>query len=328
MDIDVSIVIVCMNNLQNLYPCLDSIKKYTTVSYETLVVAYLFSEENLRKLRNDYPWITIIESNEIRGFSENNNLALRQAKGRYCFVLNDDTEMKMDVLGGLAYSIEKLPNEVAIISPNILNRDGTVQCCGRPYLGRKEYILSCFNLWNEKKSRSKYVNQQGVFESFNIVGAAFLIKTEIFKKAGWFDEYYFFVPEDIALSMALNKMGYKCYVDADISIIHYGGMTGKSLSYIQTATKPAASKGDLHLYARGNKFFYFFLLVFIFFSAILRCFYYRIKSSSKKKPNYVYILFIGHLNILQTIYRKMTPKQIFIHFYRKLETHENSEKEV
>ena len=37
----VSIVIVCMNNLKNLYPCLDSIRKYTHVSYETLVVAYL-----------------------------------------------------------------------------------------------------------------------------------------------------------------------------------------------------------------------------------------------------------------------------------------------
>jgi len=86
----VSIVIVCMNNLKNLYPCLESIKKYTTVSYETLVTAYLFTPENLKKAKEDFPWVTFIESNEIRGFSENNNLALRQAKGRYCFVLNDE----------------------------------------------------------------------------------------------------------------------------------------------------------------------------------------------------------------------------------------------
>ena len=63
----VSIVIVCMNNLKNLYPCLDSIRKYTHVSYETLVVAYLFSKENLERLKRDYSWIRIIESNEIRG---------------------------------------------------------------------------------------------------------------------------------------------------------------------------------------------------------------------------------------------------------------------
>lgn len=90
---DVSIVIVCMNNLNNLYPCLESIRKYTSVSYEAFVVAYLFSKENLLKVKLDFPWVTFIESNEIRGFSENNNLALKQAKGKYCFVLNDDTYM-------------------------------------------------------------------------------------------------------------------------------------------------------------------------------------------------------------------------------------------
>ena len=70
---DVSIVIVCMDNLTNLRPCLNSIKKYTNVSYEVFVVAYLFKSENLIKVMNEYEWVNFVESNEIRGFSENNN---------------------------------------------------------------------------------------------------------------------------------------------------------------------------------------------------------------------------------------------------------------
>ena len=89
--IDVSIVIVSMNNLKVLQPCLDSIRKYTLCSYELFVVAYLYNENNLKLLKEEYPWITIIESNEIRGFAENNNLALRKASGKYCFVVNDNT---------------------------------------------------------------------------------------------------------------------------------------------------------------------------------------------------------------------------------------------
>lgn len=81
----VSIVIVCMNNLKSWYPCLESIRKYTHFSYECFVVAYLFPKENLEKVRNDFPWVKFIESNEICGFSENNNLALRQARGKYCY---------------------------------------------------------------------------------------------------------------------------------------------------------------------------------------------------------------------------------------------------
>ena len=78
--LEVSIVIVCMNNLKNLYPCLESIRKHTTVSYECFVVAYLFTKENLEKVKADFSWVKFIESNVIRGFSENNNLALKQAK--------------------------------------------------------------------------------------------------------------------------------------------------------------------------------------------------------------------------------------------------------
>ena len=44
---EVSVVIVCMNRPDNLYPCLESISAHCGVSHEILVVAYLFSEEIL-----------------------------------------------------------------------------------------------------------------------------------------------------------------------------------------------------------------------------------------------------------------------------------------
>ena len=72
----VSIVIVCMDRMDLLRPCLDSIRKNTSVTYETFVVAYMFSEANLAVLKAGYPWVTVVESRELRGFAENNNLAL------------------------------------------------------------------------------------------------------------------------------------------------------------------------------------------------------------------------------------------------------------
>ncbi len=312
----VSIVIVCMNNLKNLYPCLDSIKKYTTVSYETLVVAYLFSKENLQKLKKDYPWITIIESNEIRGFSENNNLALRKAKGEYCFVLNDDTYFEMDVIGGLVHSIKELPESVAIVSPNILNPDHTVQFCGRPPMNWKTSILREFNLW--KENPSEYTGKEHTFKSFNIVGAAFLIKTKIFKELGWFDEYYFFCPEDIALSTLLNKKGFECYVNANIKLIHTGGESGKSLSLIQTATRPAGRKGGLKFYSQDNKLLYAILAVTISFATTIKFFRFRIKSLFKVKPNYEYTRSVAEKNMLYAAFNKKSPKEIFIQYYANI----------
>ena len=39
----ISVVIVCMNRLDNLYPCLEGLGKHCSGILETLVVAYRFS---------------------------------------------------------------------------------------------------------------------------------------------------------------------------------------------------------------------------------------------------------------------------------------------
>lgn len=308
-EIKVSIVIVCMNNVKELFPCLDSINEYTTVSYETFVVAFMFSEENLRLLAERYPWVTIVESNELRGFSENNNLALRQAKGEYCFIVNDDTFMKSPVIDRLVEVIESLPDDVAVISPNIKYPDGSDQICGRRYYGLWEQYVATLHLTN-LLPKSKYENQNGIFQSYNLSGAAFLIKTIDFKEMGWFDEYYYFCPEDVALSDGLNKKGKKCYVDADNILYHIGGNTA---SKVQMATIPAVNKGGLVFYSRGRKWAYWMLGVHIFILRVILSIIYRIKLLSGNDR--AGILYYGSINVCKTLLSTKTPKEIFISIY-------------
>lgn len=309
--IDVSIVIVCMNNLKNLYPCLDSIKKYTTVSYETFVVAYLFSKENLNKLRKDYPWITIIESNEIRGFSENNNLALKRAKGTYCYILNDDTFMDTPVIDELVATMEHQKEDVAVVSPNIKFPDGRPQFCGR----------NKNNFWTSLKYHlgfgfkdSQYINRAGCFDTYNIVGAAFLIKTSIFRSINWFDEYYFFCPEDIALSTKLIEMGYRCIVNGDIIQFHIHGGTW---SVMQTATEPALVKGSIAFYAKKSIIKKIILTLAIALRSMLRAsiwnVIYLFTSSDKAKvKRKVY------KNAIIALFSSKTPKELFIKYYEQI----------
>ena len=106
---EVSVVIVCMNRPDLLYPCLESIRSHTTVSYELWVVAYRFTPENLAALRKDYPEAHVVVSDGLRGFSEHNNLALRQVQGRYCFVVNDDTYFSTPVIDRLVADFDRLP---------------------------------------------------------------------------------------------------------------------------------------------------------------------------------------------------------------------------
>ncbi len=109
----VSIVIVCMNRPDNLYPCLDSIQKNTTTDYETFVVAYLYDKAKLAEARARYPRVNFLESDDVRGFAENNNLALRQVRGAYCFILNADTEFATAASGAPVASQAKAVNAPA-----------------------------------------------------------------------------------------------------------------------------------------------------------------------------------------------------------------------
>lgn len=311
--IDVSIVIVCMNNLKNLYPCLESIKKYTAVSYECFVVAYLFTEENLEKVKKDFPWVRFIESNEIRGFSENNNLALKQAKGKYCFVLNDDTEMKMPVIDRLFSQIERLPAKVAIISPKTVFGDGRLQSCGRPKLTYWKYVRGMFKLYHEGRENSRYVNQKGLFQSYNIVGAAFMIKTEIFKSIGFFNEKYFFCPEDIEVSTIVNKIGYQVYVDSDIVLYHYEGGSYK-VSKTRTATMPAGAMGSLLFYCGDNTIKRYVTARLVKLQAFIKIQYWKRKIDTDGEK--AQIMMISFQNIYDTICTTLTPKEIFIKYFK------------
>lgn len=316
--IDVSIVIVCMNNLKNLYPCLESIHKYTTVSYETLVVAYLFSEENLKKVKNDFPWVSFIESNEIRGFSENNNLALRQAKGKYCFVVNDDTEVKMDTIGKLTHTFDLLPSDTGIVSPKFLNSDGSLQLCGKRECNRHSYFRSFYHLPKDGK-QAKYINQSGVFLTKQILGAGFMIRTDLFKQIGWFDERYFFAPEDLEVARQIERKGFKCYVNSEAEIYHFEGMTSRSLSMVSTATKPASVLGTIIYYGEESLFWREVIRIHEFLGSLLRCVYHLIMAKRRSvNSNYHNVWTIGYWNAAKACFCNKTPKEVFIHYYKLL----------
>lgn len=328
MKTQVSIVIVSMNNTKCLFPCLDSIRRHTTVSYETFVVAYMFSKENLFRLKESYPWVSIIESNELRGFAENNNLALQKASGEYCFIVNDDTFMEMPVIDRLVEDMDTLPAAAAAISPKIIFPDGRVQTCGRGPWTPWRYMKHYLHLVDETQP-TRWTMQKGIFRTYTLNGACFLARTSIFKEAGWFDETYTFTPEDIALGTLLSKSGHPIYVDADVEIIHIANATA---SRIEAAIKPTRVRGSLIFYSslhnisphqgtdRCNRLIYGLMGTFIWCFEALRGIKYTFRdcSGESEKSRYNKLMRDTAANVRSSIFTRMSPKEIFTKFYYKV----------
>lgn len=299
--VEVSVVIVCMNRPDILFPCLDSLQAQNRVPMETLVVAYGFTEENLKALREGYPWVTIVPSEGVRGFSENNNLALRQAHGRYCFVVNDDTLQDMPVVDRLVEDLQGLPENAAAVSPCIRFADGRVQTCGRAPWSAWRYFRHYLHLVDETRP-SRWSMQEGLFQTYTLNGACFLIKTDAFREAGFFDERYFFTPEDIALGHRLNESGHTVWTDASVSITH---LAGGSVSAMEQAIKPARVRGSMIFYGEP-----FALKAFIWCFEALRAFKYVVLPRSPRNK----VMRRTALNVMRTVFSRLSPKEIFIRF--------------
>ena len=333
----VSVVIVCMGNpAVHLYACLDSLFAQNRTPLDVWVVAYLMQAEHREALAARYPAIHIIESREVRGFAENNNLALRQIDSEYCFVVNDDTLQSMPVVDRLLEDFAKLPENAAVVQPKIVFADGRVQTCGRTPWTAWRYAKHYLHLVKEGeteggigsrisghprpdkregptavpigtlrdgrgRSEAEAIRESmppSVVRTYTLNGACFLIKTAVFRKMGWFDERYFFTPEDIALGHALNNAGYSVWVHPEVCITH---LAGGSVSAMEQAIKPARVRGSLIFYGEPLwlKCFIWSVELARYVKNSLLC-----REQNRKTAR----------NVMKTVFSKQTPKEIFIRF--------------
>lgn len=315
-----------MNRPDLLGPCLDGIRSQTRVSYEILVVAYMFSGENMQWLRENYPEVRIVLSDKLRGFAENNNLALPLARGRFCFVVNDDTLMSMPVIDALLSDFSSLGDDVAAVSPKIVFADGRIQTLGRSEVSPWTYVRHYLHLVDEAKPGPGRMGT-GLFETYNLNGACFLVRTDVFRKAGWFDETYTFTPEDIALGSFLRQRGYRLYADSRVSITHLANSTA---SRMETAIKPTRVRGALIFYSSlghlsnpqkkpYNKLIYCLLAVFVLIVETLRGMKYMRRGVHYGFGSRDQIMVTTARNVRRTVFSSRTSGEIFRKLYSEID---------
>ena len=309
----VSVVIVCMDRPDLLNPCLESLRDHNRTELEIWVVAYRFAEENLARLKADWPAVKVVESRELRGFSENNNLALRQITGEYCFIVNDDTRMRMPVIDRLLADFDRLPADAAVVSPKIVFPDGRVQTSGRAPWTAWRYVKHYLHLVDETVP-TPWSMQEGLFRTWTVNGACFLIKTDVFREAGWFDETYTFTPEDIAIGHKINEMGYTVWSDSEVEITHLAGGT---VSRMEAAIKPTRVRGALQFYSGGSKLKYALLGAFVWCVEAFRRLKYLFADRSDPS-SHAAIMYATAGNVMRSVFTRRTSQEIFTELYQQV----------
>lgn len=229
----VSIVIPVYNQWNFTYMCLKSIlentkdycrsKDYNEIgdincSYEIIIADDKSSDEtvNIEKYVKN---VKIIRNKNNLGFIKNCNNAAEHASGKYILFLNNDTKVQKDWLNNLLLLIEK-DKSIGMVGPKFIYPNGVLLEAGG-IIWQEGDSWQFGRLDNPNRPEYNYIK-----EADYISGACIMIRKELFKDIGGFDERY--APayyEDADLAFEVRKRGYKVVYQPKSLVIHYENVT-------------------------------------------------------------------------------------------------------
>ena len=175
-------------------------------------------------VRERFPWVRVVALGENRGFAGGNNAGVREARGEYVALLNNDTIADPGWLRALLGGIDERDRFLLATSRIVYMHDPSVIDSA----GDGVFLAG-----------GAFKHQHGVRngghetrEVFAVCGAACLMPKRVFDELGGFDEDFFFSHEDVDLSYRARLRGYRCrYVATAIIQHHGGGTSGKTSEF-------------------------------------------------------------------------------------------------
>lgn len=221
----VAVVILNWNNKYFLEKFLPSVYNSQYRNIEFIVGDNASTDDSLAFIKENYPRLRIIQNKENYGFAKGYNKILERVEADYYVLLNSDVEVTPNWVEPVISMMEE--KNYAVAQPKILSfhkkdyfehagaAGGFIDHFGYPFCqGRIMHVTEQDNgQYNEER------------EIFWATGAAFFIKSTVWKSIGGFDEDFFAHMEEIDLCWRIKKMGYKIGYCPSSVVYHVGGGT-------------------------------------------------------------------------------------------------------
>ena len=233
-----SVIIVNYKVKHYLEQCLRSVAEASRgIAVEVIVVDNASGDGSVEYLRERFPDVTIIASEENLGFARANNLAIRNSHGQYVLLLNPDTIVAEDTFRDFISFMDSTP-DAGGCGAYMLHTDGSFAPESRRGLPTP-FVAFCKMSGLASllpKSRTfgryymRYLNENEVNRIEIMSGAFMFLRRDALDKAGLLDEDFFMYGEDIDLSYRILKAGYNNYF-LPSRILHYKGESTVKSSY-------------------------------------------------------------------------------------------------
>jgi len=238
MKYDLSIIIVTYKSEKLIGPLLDSIKKSPDGLEKQIIVVDHFDQDKSAEIaQNHLLKPLVLEPHSNLGFSKGVNLGLKEAKGKYIFLINPDSRLAGNALGFL-YSFAEKQEKLGAVVPRLLYDNGKIQ----PSVMKFPTIFNAFRFYFLKNKRyfGKYIPKKETERVDVAVMAAMLIPMSTIEKIGKLDERFFLYYEDIEFCRRLKKARLPIYYHAKAKIKHVHGASGNFKSHLRSPLAKSA----------------------------------------------------------------------------------------
>lgn len=218
-----SIVVIHRNGEQRLLDFLTSAAAVIDPTQDEIIVVDNHSTDGSPNLAlKRFPDISLITNDYNTGYASACNQGIRQSRGAYILLCNNDLLLPANILNQLLEDFATYPN-AGLIGGQLLSPDGTPS--------RSAGDVTKF--WSELGFKPK---RKPVFDRYipskveALYGACMAIRQSMLTDTGLLDEDFFFYYEETEWCFRIGQSGWDIVFDPKIAMVHTGGASTKGYS--------------------------------------------------------------------------------------------------
>ncbi len=196
----------------------------TRCSTETIVVNKP-SGDGTEAFLSEHPWVRLV-SHDVFGIAEMRNVGIREARGRYCLMLDADTEVLPGCFDSLVEFMDRHP-QVGACGAGTRRLNGEIEYNVKRFydlttiLIRRSPVGSLWpdNPWNRRHTMLDKDHTRSFYGDW-VAGACFCMRREAIVETGLFDDRYYFGFEDVDWCWRAKRRGWKIAHCAQAGIVH------------------------------------------------------------------------------------------------------------
>ena len=209
-----SIVIVNYNGLEDTCALIDSIPFNDKM--EVIVVDNGSKTNEAAIIGQRYPYVITIRSEQNLGFAGGNNFGIKAARGKYLYLINNDTIFKGEEFQAL---IDRLntSDKIGMVCPKIRFawENYPIQFAGYTPLSAITMRNRAIGFGEEDKGQYDTPHATPYAH-----GAAMMVSRKALERVGMLPECYFLYYEELDWSMMFTKAGYEIWYEPASTIYH------------------------------------------------------------------------------------------------------------